>query len=178
MGIAWKYKNPEEAHVGRMERQRIRRANGSRFIEQERARQKYKTDEQFRNRNKASAAEHFRKMSREKKAEKKKLEWVRLKADPERYEKYKIKSRYHQKTYRIRRAYGISIAEYNSMLLAQGGKCSICDRKMQLVVDHCHKSNKVRSLLCSPCNVGIGMFSEDISRIVKIISYLERHRGS
>ncbi len=39
--------------------------------------------------------------------------------------------------------------------------CLICGRERNLVVDHEHKSGKVRGLLCSGCNTGLGLFDEN-----------------
>jgi DNA-binding sugar fermentation-stimulating protein len=33
--------------------------------------------------------------------------------------------------------------------------------KKKLVIDHCHNTGKVRKLLCTNCNVAIGMFKEN-----------------
>ena len=59
--------------------------------------------------------------------------------------------------------YGITIEQYNEMHKAQGGKCGICSsdkpgRKgvKNFMVDHCHKTKKIRGLLCHTCNVLLG----------------------
>ncbi len=54
-------------------------------------------------------------------------------------------------------------------------KCSICgttDKKLKL--DHCHKTGKMRGLLCHFCNVGIGLFKDDIAILKNAIIYLEK----
>jgi hypothetical protein len=56
--------------------------------------------------------------------------------------------------------YGITIDQYETMLSEQEGLCFICrgvnrDGR-RLFVDHCHKTGKVRRLLCHFCNVMIG----------------------
>ena len=72
------------------------------------------------------------------------------------------------------RKYGIGAAAYDSMIEAQDGKCAICMRPVQLVVDHCHTSGAVRGLLCGSCNTAIGMFEEQIDSLTNAIAYLER----
>ena len=56
------------------------------------------------------------------------------------------------------------------------GVCEICGRKekRELSVDHCHKKIKFRGLLCSRCNLGIGIFEDDPKLLVKVIEYLNR----
>ena len=46
---------------------------------------------------------------------------------------------------------------------------------LSLVVDHDHETGKIRGLLCSNCNVAIGLLEEDISRMQSMIAYLERY---
>src|SRR3990167_1332886 len=41
------------------------------------------------------------------------------------------------------------------------------------VIDHCHVTNTVRGLTCSPCNVAIGMLRDSPDRARKIAEYLE-----
>lgn len=58
---------------------------------------------------------------------------------------------------RLRRTYGITLAQYEQMLADQGGGCAICERPAssmptRLHVDHDHKTQLVRGLLCWWCN--------------------------
>ncbi|MFE9660328.1 endonuclease domain-containing protein [Streptomyces sp. NPDC005955] len=55
---------------------------------------------------------------------------------------------------RLRATYGLTAEDYRRLYEAQGGKCAICleTRKANLAVDHCHKTNAVRGLLCARCN--------------------------
>jgi hypothetical protein len=57
----------------------------------------------------------------------------------------------------LKRAYGITLLEYNEMVRETGGKCEIClSPTPKLFVDHNHKTNKVRGLLCKRCNFLVG----------------------
>lgn len=81
------------------------------------------------------------------------------------------------------RNYGIDENQYNFMLWAQENKCLICDkefgpdRKDWPHVDHCHETEEVRGLLCTKCNVGIGMFLDDVDRLQRAIQYLAYSTG-
>jgi len=60
----------------------------------------------------------------------------------------------------LRRTYGISQAVYDQMLAEQGGVCAICrhtEGDKPLAVDHSHKTGQVRGLLCTVCNVQVGV---------------------
>ena len=72
--------------------------------------------------------------------------------------------------------HGITLAIYESMYAAQSGCCAICGiHRIRLHVDHDHHSRKIRQLLCSPCNTGIGLFREDPVRLEQAIEYLITH---
>lgn len=76
----------------------------------------------------------------------------------------------------FKRKYGISLAERDAMFAAQAGKCAICATESPgprgLFVDHCHKTGKVRGLLCYRCNTGIAMLGDDVSRLQRAAMYL------
>jgi hypothetical protein len=74
--------------------------------------------------------------------------------------------------------YGLTDEDYRHMLEKQGGVCAICHRKngsnnRRLHVDHDHKTEKVRGLLCGTCNTGIGLLRDKLSMLYKAIAYLE-----
>jgi hypothetical protein len=75
----------------------------------------------------------------------------------------------------LRRAYGISIKDYNAILASQGNRCAICRAEADetLTVDHCHVTGRVRGLLCSPCNRALGFFEDSPERLRRAAEYLE-----
>jgi hypothetical protein len=80
---------------------------------------------------------------------------------------------------RTRRMYGLSREDYDVLLARQGGGCAICGRKpgrRRLGVDHCHACKRIRSLLCTKCNPGLGQFDDDPRRLLMAIAYLEASR--
>lgn len=80
-----------------------------------------------------------------------------------------------------RRNFNITLEEYNRMLSLQNNCCAICGihetsaPRQKLFVDHCHRTGKVRELLCSWCNIAIGNLREDPTIIYKAIEYVEKH---
>jgi hypothetical protein len=79
----------------------------------------------------------------------------------------------------LKHKYGITIEEYEDMLDKQGGVCYICHRECKvngrLCVDHCHRSGKVRALLCTQCNGALGLAEDSVITLKKMIAYLEMH---
>lgn len=101
---------------------------------------------------------------------------------------YGEKRKTYQKNIRLIAEYGITIDEYNIMLSEQKNVCRICKKpeniihyksKMpkELSVDHCHKTGRVRGLLCSKCNIVIGNALDDISILESAILYLKEELG-
>ena len=72
----------------------------------------------------------------------------------------------------------ITQEQKDSMLLEQNFCCAICgvhqdDCWSILAVDHCHKTGKIRGLLCAHCNHGLGNFKDNIEIIKNAIKYLK-----
>ncbi len=83
--------------------------------------------------------------------------------------------------YNLRR-YGIGPDDFAAMVKAQDGRCAICRQVPQpdrmgraFQVDHCHKSGKVRALLCTNCNLMLGNGRDDIAILEAGIAYLREH---
>lgn len=76
--------------------------------------------------------------------------------------------------------YDLSISEYNELRKLQDFKCKICsmdekDLNYKLCVDHCHNTEKIRGLLCKPCNLALGAFDDNIEILENTIKYLEKY---
>jgi hypothetical protein len=75
--------------------------------------------------------------------------------------------------------YNITVEEYEQMLAFQDRKCDICKETLErkkTVVDHCHVSGNVRSLLCHNCNSAIGFIKEDIRTALRLVDYIYVHQ--
>lgn len=81
-------------------------------------------------------------------------------------------------------SYGISLEKYNEMHRQQLGLCAICHKPEEgtikgivkrLSVDHCHKSKKIRGLLCAKCNSAIGLFQDDKDLITSALLYINKN---
>ena len=69
--------------------------------------------------------------------------------------------------------------EYHEMLSRQNDACAVCKQsffdgtdKVRINIDHDHATGRVRGLLCSPCNKGLGFFLDNPERLDAAASYL------
>ena len=96
----------------------------------------------------------------------------------------KNKTKMFYRKWALKRQYGITLEEYDDMLKKQQGLCYLCglpetaskatkDGVKNLAVDHCHKTGKVRKLLCTKCNTAIGLLNDDIGLVKRLAQYLE-----
>src|SRR5207248_1961528 len=87
-----------------------------------------------------------------------------------------------------KRVFGLTLQERDTIIERQDGKCAICGqvprlsdkpqngRRDALCVDHCHRSGKVRGLLCDDCNRGLGSFKDDVTTLRRAIKYLKEYQ--
>lgn len=93
--------------------------------------------------------------------------------NPER--RRELRAAYGKRNRRRNRArqYGLTVEELDAMEAAQGGRCLICREPAEkLAIDHCHTTGKVRGLLCTPCNKGLGHFRDQPARLIAAALYL------
>lgn len=93
----------------------------------------------------------------------------------------------------VKFTYGLSKSDYLGLILSHNNMCAICGitpeeqtekirkdsrlkKKKNLCIDHDHKTNKVRGLLCASCNLGLGYLEDDINLLKKAIQYLEKYK--
>ena len=81
-----------------------------------------------------------------------------------------------RKDYHFRSSYGITKQDVEKLKEKQNFKCMICEDIVNLVVDHDHKTGKVRALLCNPCNQGIGSLKDDPEILDKAANYLRIYK--
>ena len=104
------------------------------------------------------------------------------KSNPERVKAYWTSGAEAARASRLRRTFGITIAQYDELLDKQGGVCAICgktpeENKRALAVDHDHKTGEIYGLLCTFDNHRFVGRQRNSERFFKAAKYLEKGTG-
>jgi hypothetical protein len=109
--------------------------------------------------------------------------WEDIKSDPIKHREWLDNRNKHRnenkdlyKSRWMKSVYGITLNEFNDMIINQNGKCKICQSYFfstkNTHLDHCHSTGVIRGVLCTTCNTGLGMFKDDIGLLSKAILYI------
>jgi hypothetical protein len=99
-------------------------------------------------------------------------------------EKQKKKKAWNQANpHRVRRCHfrrmwkrlGFDPDTIESLYRNRPSSCEICGRTDKLVLDHCHRTNKLRGFLCNRCNLSIGKMGDDPQILIAAANYLIKH---
>lgn len=84
---------------------------------------------------------------------------------------------YQKQKYKIHK---ITVEKYVELLEKQNNVCAICEKVCQtgrrLAIDHDHETQQLRGLLCSRCNMGLGLFGDNSKLLIMASQYLENHK--
>ena len=74
--------------------------------------------------------------------------------------------------------YGLSQKQFDERFLKQGRKCAVClgtrpKGRGTWHADHDHKKNKFRGVLCSSCNLMLGLVGDSVASLRRAIQYLK-----
>lgn len=92
-------------------------------------------------------------------------------------EKYKNSPEIQERIYltHVLREYELTEDQYRKLLTTSDNKCMICKNPSatgkRLHIDHCHKTNVVRGLLCNNCNWYMGKIDKDPELLERLINY-------
>ena len=85
--------------------------------------------------------------------------------------------------YHLRQKFDVDSELYELLYREQGGICAVCGStnpgkgRKYFSIDHDHKTDRIRGLLCNTCNVAIGALRDDIDLLRAAIAYLAKHSG-
>lgn len=147
---AWRKRSPEQIQARRDWLAEYMRTNGEQQEKRNERRRRYREDPEYRERERQQQY----------------INWTR---DPS---KRALAYRKHL----LKKKYGLTLDQFDELLASQHGACAICLREqvgMRLHIDHDHSTGKIRGLLCSNCNTGLGMFGDSVDGLIAAIQYLE-----
>lgn len=83
---------------------------------------------------------------------------------------------------RALKKFNLKLENWDHMYAEQKGLCAICNISFEesddgrINLDHCHKTNTPRKLLCSACNKGLGSFRDNPNVLRKAATYVEEFK--
>ncbi len=80
----------------------------------------------------------------------------------------------------VRRLYGITKQQFDSLLEEQNNCCCVCLKRIPrnvMTIDHCHKTGRVRGVLHKGCNTFLGLAKDSPTILRRAADYLEAHNG-
>ena len=92
---------------------------------------------------------------------------------------HKNEIKIRSKKWSLKTKYGLSITEFDNLLLSQDNRCAICKEPLDLQnpknvnIDHNHLTGKVRGILCLKCNVAIGLLRDNPEYVYNAYKYLK-----
>ena len=98
----------------------------------------------------------------------------------ERKRNYYKKDKRSNKNVALKKNFGITIDEFEEMEKKQGGVCASCGnpetkRKGTLCVDHNHETGEIRGLLCTRCNIALGLLHESRKSVIGLRQYMIKY---
>ena len=84
----------------------------------------------------------------------------------------------------VLRQKGSSLEDFEVRIQKQGKRCLICMREMRVtglrtgaqnraVLDHDHVTGKIRGIICSRCNLVMGLMGDDVDLLISAVVYLK-----
>lgn len=106
--------------------------------------------------------------------------------DPEYVKRNRENQRRHGRRYQIKSKFGITLEDWDRILVEQSGRCYLCSRPLQggrtdIHIDHDHDccpgrktcGKCIRGLACQKCNQGVGQFDDDPQLMRTVADNLE-----
>jgi|DEB0MinimDraft_4_1074332.scaffolds.fasta_scaffold82317_1 hypothetical protein len=81
------------------------------------------------------------------------------------------RKKYYKPHSKIKSQLNLSWEEVEEITLP--GKCATCGSTNRLCIDHDHKTNKPRGLLCHNCNTALGLVGDNLETLTNLIEYLK-----
>lgn len=84
-----------------------------------------------------------------------------------------------------KKSYGVTLEWKEAKMAEQGGLCGACHRPIDngrkytsACVDHCHRTGRIRGIICNRCNIAMGICEDDPAIVGMLLQYLAKHGSS
>ena len=89
-----------------------------------------------------------------------------------------MKGRKYLRESTLKRNFGLTLEDYDKMLVVQNSRCAICNvhqskLDLRLAVDHDHETGKIRGLVCRDCNFFLGHLEKNYGLLLQALEYLK-----
>ena len=85
----------------------------------------------------------------------------------------------YSRKWHLKDKFNLSYEDWLVMWESQNERCAICGEPFispsNACIDHNHKTNEIRGLLCRKCNAAIGLLNNDSELLKKAIKYLKKY---
>lgn len=99
----------------------------------------------------------------------------------EKQKQWRDNNKSHIRAIKRKSKFGINKEEQDAMLESQNHCCAICNKheskcRRVLAIDHDHRTNKIRGLLCDNCNRCLGLLKDDLQVLESAVKYLKKYQ--
>ena len=89
-----------------------------------------------------------------------------------------MKGRKYLRESTLKRNFGLTLEDYDKMLVVQNSRCAICNvhqskLEIRLAVDHDHETGRIRGLVCRDCNFFLGHLEKNYGLLLQALEYLK-----
>ncbi|BCP36425.1 hypothetical protein MINTMi198_17950 [Mycobacterium intracellulare M.i.198] len=88
------------------------------------------------------------------------------------YQRRYRKATHYGRKWEVKNRYGLEWDEYIALLDRFNHSCAICGESDDICVDHCHRTGKVRGILCRKHNAAIGALGDTVDSVLRAYEYL------
>lgn len=111
-----------------------------------------------------------------------KVNAIKLKHYYKKRDEYLKKNKIRYRNRHLHQRYKTNVDALSKIYIEQEGKCAISGHEFknrkEVHIDHDHNTGKIRGLLISRCNTGIGLFHDNICELYNAIIYLQKDQLS
>jgi hypothetical protein len=88
----------------------------------------------------------------------------------------RIEAKAQWRRWHLRAHWDMSPEDFDALLAQQNNACALCGTndpgRKGWVIDHCHSTDRIRGILCTKCNTGVGLLGDNEEGLLLALVYL------